>query len=106
MGGGRVLASSKGNGCWWSVHFYRILGFCNGVWQGFSSKTTIIKDQLSAYNFDSKGDSPKSSSYFCSHLTSVAWWAGSVGVVPFNEEEKHFELLTKQGQVWLSPSRL
>ena len=73
------------NGCWSSVNFYRILGFCNWVWQGFSSKMTRIKDQLSGCTFESKGCSPKTALYFCSNLTSVVWWACSVGVVPFNE---------------------
>ena len=86
-GGGRwaIASGATSNGCWWSVHFYRILGFCKGVWWGFSSKMTRIKDQLSGCNFESKGCSPKTAMYVCSHLTGVAWWACLVGVVPFNE---------------------
>ena len=76
---------SVSNGRWLSVHFCRILGFCKGVWRGFSSKMARIKDQLSGCNFHSKGGSAKTALYVCSHLRSVAWWASSVGVVPFNE---------------------
>ena len=43
------------NGHWSSVNFYGILGFCRWVWLGFSSKMTRIEDQLSGYNFKSKG---------------------------------------------------
>ena len=59
MGGGPKTSGATSNGCWLSVNFYGILGFCNGVWLGFSSKMTRIKDQLSGCNFDSKGGSPK-----------------------------------------------